>query len=633
MNKIFFTMSAIREIQRNKTLHLDLRFPFEIGKITNVKICINRSGESKTDIKILEHTRDDNCNIFTGDIIFDGIGKYDFYFTLEVNGEFKSLKYSYNEGKAVLVEHYEDYPYWSILVTNEECKIPQEWQDQIVYQIFIDRFCNITTENIGKYPYRNYRRWYDVPDWKQNENGDFHNNDFFCGNLKGIISKLEYLKSLHIDVIYISPITYCSYRYERYAATDHLQIDPDAGTFDDLEQLYQKAKSLGIKLILDIALNHCNSDNKIFIDAKNNPNSQYRDWFHFDQYNNYQYWFGMFSDMPIFNQHSKGLQDYIYGDNNSVVSIFSKYVDGFRLDVANELQDFFLEGIRKCANKHKKTIIYGEYWQPPHLGLYGKGLDGFTNYSFSDAIIRYIVFGNHLDFKGKIKYLIDSIPQESLNTSLVSLDTHDTMRSLNMLMPKFKNILRENPYDFVWDIDKMHSIWHSWYQGNIFFDTLKFRKFAYENMKCDDNQYGEAKKRLKISALIQFFLPGNPCIFYGTEAGIQGFKDPFNRTCYPWNNQDFELIEFYTGLSEFRKVFKSYHSIFEILEITENFVIFKRANNYNTALIAVNRSTSTIDLRKYTDIFNDYDEESKMYSVNNATIDELPPLSGFSLIK
>ena len=140
-----------------------------------------------------------------------------------------------------------------------------------------------------------------------------------------------------------------------------MQIDPNAGTFKDLKSLSEKAHKMGMYIVLDVAFNHCSDKNPIFQEAMTNPNSKYRDWFYFDEKGNYRYWYNEFKDMPLFNQYNKEFQKYIYGENG-VVELLSEYVDGFRLDVAEELQPFLRRNSQQKPTKNVKHIIIGEYW-------------------------------------------------------------------------------------------------------------------------------------------------------------------------------------------------------------------------------------------------------------------------------
>ena len=135
--------------------------------------------------------------------------------------------------------------------------------------------------------------------------------------------------------------------------------------------------------------------------------------------------------------------------------------------------------------------------------------------------------GNSEALKGEISYILDNYPQETIDTMFNSLDTHDIPRAITMLssaMPYVRDDYRH------WEIDRAPTIWH----GYNYFATDEFRRFEFEHDKLEQDDYDLAIKRLKVAVILQYFLPGNPCIFYGTEVGLHGFKDPFNRKCYPW---------------------------------------------------------------------------------------------------
>ena len=509
-------------------------------------------------------------------------------------------------------------------MTNKNNSFAPDWaKDAIYYQIFVDRFYKSTNVKTCLQEGRNYRKWGELPNWKSDEFGEFHNNDFFGGNLKGIEEKLDYLKSLNVDVIYLSPINKSLYRYERYASSDHMEIDPDAGTFNDLDSLHKRANKLGMHIILDIAFNHCNSDNPIFQDALNNPNSKYRDWFYFDYDNNYRYWFNLFKDMPIFNQNNYEYQQYVYGENG-VIDKFSKYVDGFRLDLAEELQPFFLEGIRNRANSNGHHVIIGESWQIMNSNIFGKSLDSVTNYFFTNGVFQYVLYGDCECFNYNINIVLDSYPQDTIDTMLNSLDTHDIVRSLTMLGGK--NMRRG--YDRIWEIDKYPSLWHYDTHAGIRFDTEGFRRFEFENDKLNISNYDYAKKLLKLSSIILYFLPGCPCMYYGTEVGLHGYKDPFNRKCFPWDNMDLDLLNFYRELFKFRTSCKLQKSTFEIISINDRILMFKIHNDKNSILVAVNRTDSNIEINIPEEFINSKSEFSL-----NATKNCLHSYGGIVILK
>jgi len=465
--------------------------------------------------------------------------------------------------------------------------IPEWATNRIAYQVFVDRFSRSVSATSCNSERRSYREWGQMPNWHKNEKGEFHNNDFFGGNLKGIEERLEYLKSLSVGIIYLSPINESLYRYDRYATTNYMEIDPDVGSWRDLEELHEKANQMGMYIILDIAFNHCSSDNPIFQDALKNPNSQYRNWFKFDENGNYEYWYNLFKDMPVFNQENTDFQEYVYGDNG-IIAKYSQYVDGFRLDLAESLSIQLLEGIRNRANLDRKRLILGEFWNKVPSHILGRGIDCPTNYLFTNAILKYVVNGECDYLVWQIEDIINSYPQSTIDTMFNSLDTHDIVRALTILSGKY---IRTG-YECIWKIDEYPSPWHV--NGN--FLTEEFRRFEFENDVLSTEEYELATKRLRIATILQYFLPGIPCIYYGTEAGVYGFKDPFNRKCFPWENEDSSLIEFYRNIGEFRSIYNGNNSSFEIICSNENVFVFRRTNEINTVFVAINRGEETQEI-------------------------------------
>ena len=616
---------TIRMIPGNKvkvweTFKVEVELANWLGEITDFKVLLNRYGEAPSIIELMKKEENNKeYQKYSAELQFDSPVKYFFFFSLKINGEDKAIKINRGDGEPIILNPWEESPYWSVVAYNN-FSVPDWAKDKIAYQIFVDRFKQGDGATLNQEG-RNYRIWGEMPDWGKNEKGEYHNNDFFGGNLKGIEEKMDYFKELSVGILYLSPINESLYRYDRYAATNHMSIDPDAGAFEDLKSLHETANQNGIHLILDVAFNHCGSDNEIFQDALHNgQNSRYRDWFIWDEYGNYRYWYGIFRDMPIFNQNNPEFQEYIYGEHG-VVATLGQYVDGFRLDVAEELQPFFLEGIRNRANHDKKSLIIGECWQYVPIKILGKGLDCPTNYPFTDGILKFVTKGNSEALKGEISYILDNYPQETIDTMFNSLDTHDIPRAITMLssaMPYVRDDYRH------WEIDRPPTIWH----GYNYFATDEFRRFEFEHDKLEQDDYDLAIKRLKVAVILQYFLPGNPCIFYGTEVGLHGFKDPFNRKCYPWGDEDKELLKFYQEIGKFRSIYTGKESSFEILEANQNVFSFVRRNKTNSVFVMVNRGESNYHI----DIPEEFKEEKTHFSLN-VDHDYLLPYGGIIILK
>ena len=246
-SQILVTMSHEREIEIKEELQINLKLPKTIGNVQEIWVIFNREYENPCIIKKMEKTKEEKDFIeykaMVNFLPYNRYENYFFFFSLTIDGKEHFIKINRKTKKPFITNG--ESPYFRILVTNNDFTVPSWAKNAVFYQIFVDRFYKSPNLKTAKIEGRNYRNWGEMPDWKRNNKGEFHNNDFFCGNIKGIEEKLEYLKKLGVDVIYISPINFSTYRYERYAATDHLKIDPAVGDFEDLNSLHRKANSKG----------------------------------------------------------------------------------------------------------------------------------------------------------------------------------------------------------------------------------------------------------------------------------------------------------------------------------------------------------------------------------------------------
>lgn len=559
---VSFSNNRVNEIEMGERLEIKLKAPKEEGELTNLKVLFNREGENPSImVEMKRKTKEEEDYYeYYADVTFNKLGNYFFFFSFFTpEGCWKAIKISRKTNKPFITT--EESPYWRMLVVPKEFRVPEWAKSQVVYQLFVDRF-NRGKGEIVKVNGRNYREWGEMPEYHRNKQGKFHNNDFFEGNIKGIIEKLDYLQKLSVGIVYLSPIAFSSLRYDRYAATDLMQIDPNAGTFEDLKAGHEAVRARGMHWILDISLNHCSSDNPIFIDAMSNPNSKYRDWFFINDDGTYQYWYGLFEDMPIFNQKSKGYREYICGEGG-VIEKWSKYFDGFRLDVGTEQDKEFLAMVRRKANECGVHLLITEAWHEVPIYELGKCYDTMTNYPYAEAIYKWGLDKQIEFFKWQIQRILEIYPLETISTMLNSLDTHDMVRALTMLGGKWIRHGNERP----WEIDKDPSPWHVVVNGVKQFLTDQFRKDEFENDRLSPKKYRKAKKLLKVLSVLQYFLPGNPCLYYGTEVGSHGYKDPFNRKCFPWERIDKDLLRHFIKLG---KTFKNNRE--SLLDNNYNFV-------------------------------------------------------------
>lgn len=574
------------KVEVHEKFELRVEIPKSCGSLGEGTVLFNQYGEEPSNITPMKKKEENTKTIYTAEVQLEKVGMYYFFFVFECDGVRRALKLERGTNNPIITSIGTDEPYWMVDV--KPFSNPDWAKDKIAYQIFVDRFCKAEGAGSGKEPGRNYRNWGEMPHWQEDENGEFNNNDFFGGNIKGITEKLEYFKSLSVGILYLSPINESLYRYERYASTNHMEIDPDAGCFEELKELHDKANREGIHIILDIAFNHCSSDNPIFQEALNNKNSQYRDWFFIRDDGTYDCWWG-YKDMPAFNQSNIGLQNYIYGEKG-VVAKFAPYVDGFRLDLAEALNFDFLDGIRKRANSFGKKLIVGECWYEASHEVIRRGLYSPTNYLFTDAILHFVKNGKGDYLKQQVERVLNAYPQDVVDTMITSLDTHDMMRALTILSDRET---RQYPIR-IWDIDTPPTQWHVVRDGKDIFLTNEFRKYECENDNLAPEEYERAEARLELAIILQYFLPGIPCIYYGTEVGVHGYKDPFNRKCYPWGNEDKKLLEFYRLIGFIRNSQSLKGSKCEVCQADSNVFAFKRENDEECVCVAVNRGDKPV---------------------------------------
>ena len=460
-------------------------------------------------------------------------------------------------------------PEWQLTVTKHEYKVPEKRKNNITYQIFVDRF------NKGKeIPFNKYgvkKGWYD-PLTVVDPDGVYRANDFYCGNLKGITDKLDYIKSLGVTTLYLSPI-FESQSNHRYDTADYLKIDSLLGDEDDFKELIDEAKKRDIGVMLDGVFNHTGADSVYFnkfnhyesVGAYQSKDSKYYDWYDFTSYpDEYACWWGCTVVPTVTNKTSESYQDLIF---NHVLDKWTKFgISGWRLDVVDEIPSFFVDKLRKKVKEvNPEAVIIGEVWEDASTKvsysvrrpyLLGDELDGTMNYPFKEAIINYVLNGDSLAFWAKVSMIINNYPKDSLDCSLTLLDSHDTYRIINTLSRV---------------------------------DMSGKSKIEMQNYVFTGKEYLDACELLKAAVVLQYTLPGSPTIFYGDEQGITGWADPLSRPTFVINNQD--LYEFYKKMGEIYNSTDAFKGSI-VPEYIEGLVVFNRENE-DKVKILVNTSGVT----------------------------------------
>lgn len=428
---------------------------------------------------------------------------------------------------------------WQITCYKKGFQTPRWPVGGVMYQIFPDRF-NFSGEekNLKRTDFTRNTDWYALPQWQPNEHGEITNSDFFMGDIKGITEKLDYLEHLGVSCIYLNPISE-AYSNHRYDTGDYAIIDPILGTEEDFKELCAKAKARGIHVINDGVFSHTGSDSLYFNrsgrygngGAYRDKNSPYFCWYKFNEWpNNYQSWWG-FDTLPEVIETSPAFNEYINGKDGIVRKWMRCGNSGWRLDVADELPDEFIENLRKSVkNEDPEAFIVGEVWEDAsnkesygarRKFLLGEQFDSVMNYVFRDAILDFCKGQDAKYTMNSIMSVIENYPRPVLRVLMNSLSTHDTERALTVIAGE-----PLNGRDRQWQADHHH---------------------------LSDEQRERGTKLLKLAAAMQYTLPGFPCVYYGDEAGMQGYRDPFNRCCYPWGKEDKELIEWHKQLGDLRK--------------------------------------------------------------------------------
>lgn len=470
---------------------------------------------------------------------------------------------------------------WQLTVYDKAFTTPEWLKGGVIYQIFPDRFCNSGIPKKGVPSDRIMRTdWGGEPYWQPTKDGKVLNNDYFGGDLKGIEEKLPYLESLGVTCIYLNPIFEAQSNH-RYDTADYSKIDSVLGTQEDFSSLCEKAKEHGISIILDGVFSHTGDDSIYFnkygrydtLGAYQSKESKYYPWYSFNSWpDKYHSWWGI-DILPEVKEQSPEFIEYIAGENGIAAKWLSLGARGFRLDVADELPDEFLDSFRKAVKRAKSdAIVLGEVWEDAsnkcsyskrRRYLQGDQLDSVMNYPFADAIISFIRTGIVEGFSDKIITILENYPKCVTDVLMNHIGTHDTMRAITQLAG----------------------------------ESCEYRDRQWQSeKKLSDEMYQRGVKLLMLACAIEYTLPGVPSVYYGDEAGMQGYKDPFNRVCYPWGNENQELIQWYKKLGQIRKVcdcLKSgeYATVSEMLGV----LAFTRSSEKDEIMVIINRNEHEID--------------------------------------
>lgn len=374
----------------------------------------------------------------------------------------------------------------------ERFEVPQWACNKVVYQVFPARFASSLSVDDKK--------WYKAPIKADTD---------LKGDLKGLISRLDYIHDLGVDILYLTPIFHSKSRH-KYDTIDYYTIDPSFGTSEDLICLVDTAHELGMKVILDGVFNHTAPEFFAFRDLEENwEATPYRDWYYckgrpkrpkiFGVKPNYKC-FSYFGGMPKLNLENKETGDYFI--DVALHWLRTAHVDGWRLDVADEVSHRYWYRFRTAVKKEfPDALIVGEVWHYAADFLQGDNWDSVMNYHFRNAVM-------------------DFVAKETLTAS-------EFLAEMGFLRGNLNNVC----YPLMWNL----------------IDTHDTPRALYE---CNEN-----KEKLQLLAAFQLLLPGMPFIYYGDEVGMTGGADPDCRRGMLWDpeKQDQNMLRYYQNLIKVRK--------------------------------------------------------------------------------
>lgn len=481
--------------------------------------------------------------------------------------------------------------------------VPDWAKDVVYYYVFPERFRNGSKAND---PVPGKTRFHDHtvevhPEWRgipfkpnTNDGSDAHyNNDFFGGDLAGIIEKLDYIAALGANTLYMTPIFHAVSNH-KYDTADYTNIDPHFGNNKDFQKLCKEAANRGIRILLDTSLNHTGSDsvyfdrfgnfksNGAFAGAKINPDSPYADWYSFDASKSdpeaqYKGWVGV-RDLPELNKSSASYRDFAYGGKNSVMTQWlDRGAAGWRMDVAPWVPDGFWREWRTAVKGHNpQALTIAESYFDSSKFFLGDMFDSTMNYIFRNAVIDYANGKSALASYRYIEFMREAYPPQSFYALMNLLSSHDQPRSLHV--------------------------------------------FGYQSESTDVATVAAAKQKFKLAVFFQMIFPGAPAIYYGDEVGVIGGEDPYNRAPYPWADQggkpDNALLAEFKKLIQLRKDHPVLRrgSIEAPLVLDEHVIVLIRQSEEGAAITATNNSPTaqtvsiqlpdTLSKKIFTDVFS-----------------------------
>ena len=579
--------------------------------------------------------------------VLNNLGEYDYYFALS-NGSTVAV-YGDDDGyygEGTVTDLVSVQPY-DLVVYEAGYETPDWMKDAVIYQIFPDRFFDGDVTNNqaqtwarGDVNYEYITDWYTLPENPEQEamldknaylssgahygDGEW-SNEIYGGDLKGITERIDYLKALGVNVIYLNPV-FWSISNHRYDAVDYTEIDPILGTLGDFEELVAIAEANDMHIILDGVFNHV-SDDSVYFDryykflpdaaekydgkigaypywayvydlmAEDDTLTQkdaeakakvyfteeygitdysYTEWFAVSSTKGtngvyaYEGWWG-YDSMPVIKstngseyQTGNWSDEIIDGQNSVNAYWISKGMDGWRLDVANEVSDETWQKFRDSVKAlNSDAVIIGEIWDDATKYLMGDMYDSVMNYMFRNAVTSYAMGTSAEETTRAMEKIRERYPEEAFYAMMNLVGSHDTTRILSYL-------------DGIGDDRNQKD-----------FDSA-FPTYA----KTSDT----AKARQYLVAFLQFTYPGAPTIYYGDEIGMVGSDDPDDRRAFEWGKGNQELVEWYARLAAIREAYPALRTgdIRPMDLGNDALLAFTRSDDANTLIVIGNNSANAM---------------------------------------
>ena len=563
-----------------------------------VQLCLMGHSDGPRYVSMTPETcPDGSCRFRTTVTALPEPGWLWYYFVIGMPG----AKLYYGNSKAVLgglgETSFEPPPPWQITVYQAGSDTPAWFRESIMYQIFVDRFCNGNEDGrVENAPPGSviHAHWDNNPVYVRDiKDGSILSYDFFGGNLAGVMAKLPYLKELGVGVIYFNPIFRAPSNH-KYDTGDYKTIDPMFGTNELFRELCAKAKEMGMAVMLDGVFSHTGSDSLYFnregtyptVGAYQSQDSPYYSWYRFSHWpHQYESWWGI-GTLPNVEELDESYQRFIIDGPDSVVRQWAALgAKGWRLDVADELPDAFIQRLRRTMKEiDGESVLLGEVWEDASRKesygilrpyLQGSELDSVMNYPFRRAVLDF--FLGRADAAATahtLMSLYENYPRHHFYACMNLLGSHDVPRILTLLGDEE--------------------------------DVASLSAGQLATRRLDKKARDRARLRLQAASLWQMTFPGVPCIYYGDEAGVEGYTDPLNRRTYPWGHEDGELLAWYKKLTALRTrhdvlrtgdwqpLEADAHVLAYRRQIAGGKDVFGQPRQDNLAIVLINRSAEAV---------------------------------------